>query len=173
MNFLRKDVVIMWKKVFCWLLVVTWLVVIYSFSAKNGENSDYQSKSFIYNTAKSVVSIACNIGIIDEEPTQEQYKDFVYTMNRLVRKLAHGTIYFILAILIMIALSVNRNVTYTSVLITVIICFIYSLTDEFHQTFIDGRTGMLIDCVIDTFGAILGSTIYVLLWKIFRRKSQE
>lgn len=159
----------MWKKVLSWLFVAIWLIVIYSFSAKNGASSDYQSRYFVESVAKSVTKVAHNLGFISEEPSEEQYSDFAYNMNRLARKFAHGTIYFVLAVLIMIALSVNRKITFESILITVIICFIYSLSDELHQSFVDGRTGMLTDCVIDTFGATLGSSVYVLLWKIFHK----
>ena len=172
-KFLRKDVLIMWKKVICWIVVLIWLMVIYSFSARNGINSDYQSRVFIVNMSKSVVKIANYLKLTNTEPTHEQYYKFAYAINGIVRKLAHGFIYFILAILIMVALSINKNITYMNVLITVIVCFIYSITDEYHQSFVDGRTGLLIDCVIDTFGAILGSSIYVLFCKIFHKKVEE
>jgi VanZ family protein len=36
----------------------------------------------------------------------------------------------------------------------------YSLTDEFHQTFVPGRGPSLIDCGIDTTGAALGALVF-------------
>ena len=43
------------------------------------------------------------------------------------------------------------------------ICFIYSLTDEYHQLFINGRTGQFSDCLIDTLGAIIGMIILYII----------
>jgi VanZ family protein len=40
---------------------------------------------------------------------------------------------------------------------TIAFCFLYSTTDEIHQTFVLERTGQLLDCMIDTLGAIIGS----------------
>lgn len=36
------------------------------------------------------------------------------------------------------------------------ICILYAASDEFHQTFVNGRSGELRDIVIDSSGAILG-----------------
>jgi len=40
---------------------------------------------------------------------------------------------------------------------------LYAMTDEFHQTFVPGRTGVWTDVVIDGLGAVAG------LW-LFRRR---
>ena len=53
----------------------------------------------------------------------------------------------------------NNNLALFIVLLS---AFCYSLTDEFHQLFVNGRTGQFSDCLIDTSGAILG----ILLFKI-------
>ena len=43
-----------------------------------------------------------------------------------------------------------------------LICYGYACFDEFHQLFVNGRTGQFSDCLIDTSGAILG----ILLFKV-------
>ena len=41
----------------------------------------------------------------------------------------------------------------------VFIGFLYASTDEFHQTFVPGRSGEIRDILIDTFGVLLGALI--------------
>ena len=168
----------MWKKISCWLLVLFWLMVIFTFSSMDGRESNDQSKTFIMEVSQNIVKLGQKMGIVKETVSTDQFENFTYRVNYLIRKLAHGTIYFVLAILVMFALTRNQEMTYNKYSctegdkcnISVMICLIYSLMDEFHQTFVPGRTGVLFDCVIDTIGSILGSVFIVLFWKIFHRK---
>lgn len=59
---------------------------------------------------------------------------------------------------------------YIPLVFPTLICFIYAVTDEFHQGFVDGRTPKVLDVLIDTAGGIAGAGIIVLFWLIFRRK---
>lgn len=38
----------------------------------------------------------------------------------------------------------------------IILCFLYACSDEFHQTFIGGRSPRMLDVMIDTIGSIVG-----------------
>lgn len=49
---------------------------------------------------------------------------------------------------------------------TIIISYLYSLSDEIHQTFIAGRSGRLKDTLIDLIGIIIGLLILKQLRKI-------
>lgn len=52
--------------------------------------------------------------------------------------------------------------------VALVICFLYSCTDEFHQLFSAGRTASFGDCLIDTFGATAGILVALgiaSLWK--------
>ena len=55
------------------------------------------------------------------------------------------------------------NINYKYCLISLLICYIYSCTDEFHQLFIPGRSGKLVDTFIDLFGSAIGVFSYNLL----------
>lgn len=154
----RRD--FMWKKIFCWLLVIIWLFVIFSFSAKNGASSDVQSRTFIINFANNFASVAKKIGIIKNMPTNEQINNFAYDINPFIRKCAHATVYFILAILILLALNTNKETFFRNIGIAIVICFLYALTDEYHQTTIPGRTGKFVDCIVDTIGGVIACLLY-------------
>ena len=49
---------------------------------------------------------------------------------------------------------------------TIIIAYLYALSDEIHQTFIAGRSGRLRDTFIDLIGILLGLVILRQLRKI-------
>ena len=50
--------------------------------------------------------------------------------------------------------------------ISIPIAYLYALSDEFHQTFIAGRTGRFRDTLIDLLGILIGFLIFSLLKKI-------
>jgi VanZ family protein len=41
-----------------------------------------------------------------------------------------------------------------------LIVVVYSLTDEYHQSFVPGRTASLSDCGIDSVGGAMGMLVY-------------
>lgn len=51
----------------------------------------------------------------------------------------------------------------------VLLCFLYSLTDEYHQSFVPGRTSLFTDCLIDTTGSIIACMIYSVVKKVKER----
>lgn len=87
------------------------------------------------------------------------------TLHHLFRKSAHVTEYAIFSMLLYhCLLGSNRTVWRTKVAaLSVLIAGAYSLTDEFHQVFVPGRTASLLDCGLDTMGATLGMLL-VLTW---------
>lgn len=73
----------------------------------------------------------------------------------LVKKGGHLAAYAVLAILARWAgLSVKH---------TIFLALIYAVSDEYHQTFVAGRSGNVTDVVIDLLGAGLGLLLYRLL----------
>lgn len=78
-------------------------------------------------------------------------------LHLLIRKLAHLTEYAIFSLLLYQSLQFNPSPTWRlrTALWAVLVAGLYSLTDEYHQVFTPGRTASLMDCGIDTTGAIL------------------
>lgn len=79
------------------------------------------------------------------------------SLHFLVRKLAHLTEYAVLAFLLYRSLRGSRPRVWElrTAAWSVLVAGLYSLTDELHQRFVPGRGGSLVDCGIDTAGAIL------------------
>ena len=55
-------------------------------------------------------------------------------------------------------------------IITIIWGIIYASTDEFHQTFIAGRNGSVLDVLLDTSGVIFGVVIVSCMIYIYNKK---
>lgn len=76
----------------------------------------------------------------------------------VVRKTAHFTEYALLAALWWRALR-SRFTDPTAMRAALAIAIGYAITDEFHQTFVDGRNGSPVDVLIDAAGAATGVAI--------------
>ena len=126
------------------VLVALWACVIFVFSNTPAETSDDQSKGIVY--------------MIAQELNIELTSDTVDALNVLLRKFAHASVYFILAIITTAAIiQLNKKTERRCYVLAVIFCFIYAITDEYHQLFVNGRSGEFRDVLIDTSGAIIGA----------------
>jgi VanZ family protein len=74
--------------------------------------------------------------------------------------IGHFTEYAILAGLLMFAAVGGRNLTVTLALTLLLACSLYGVSDEYHQSFVPGRTPDPIDWATDTAGA--GASIAVI-----------
>ncbi|MFP7171066.1 VanZ family protein [Terribacillus sp. 7520-G] len=90
-----------------------------------------------------------------------------------IRKAAHFSVYFCLAILAFAALYKGFGLKYRmSLRISLVISILYACFDEFHQSLTPGRTPYVGDVMIDTIGAcvgllvvIIGKNLYRIYWK--------
>jgi VanZ family protein len=76
------------------------------------------------------------------------------TADLILRKIAHFTEYALLCFLWWRALRTVMDGR-RAALVALAIASAYSITDEFHQTFVEGRHGTPVDWAIDTAGAAL------------------
>ena len=72
----------------------------------------------------------------------------------LLRKLAHVTEYAVLTALVAGAARPRRAVPLA---VALAISLGYAATDEFHQTFVDGRHGTPVDVLIDSIGIAIAA----------------
>lgn len=82
-----------------------------------------------------------------------------------IDKLAHLSIYGLLAATTLFAFTERWQAERAglAVLITIFFCFVYGLTDEFHQSFIPGRTPSAADIGADIGGAVLVGGVWLRL----------
>lgn len=85
-------------------------------------------------------------------------------MTFLVRKSAHTVAYFVLGVLIFnIVKDFRLNRARQAIVISVAVAFLYAVSDEFHQLFVQGRSCELRDVMIDTVAATIGICLYCLI----------
>ncbi len=70
----------------------------------------------------------------------------------IARKLAHIFVYFVLTGLVWYALEPTPMWKGTRLRTAFIIAFLYAISDEYHQTFVPGRSGSPVDVLIDSIG---------------------
>ena len=133
------------KTKLAYIPAIIWMIVIFCFSHQSASQSSNLSSGIV---AKLIDFIKYNLSININE-------DLLHTA---IRKGAHFTEYLILAVFVMFGLTKN-NVS-KPFLKSVIICALYAMTDEFHQLFVDGRSGRVFDVMVDTSGAVLGTFIF-------------
>lgn len=70
-------------------------------------------------------------------------------------KLYHAGAYFILALFAWLCFRHFIDRPWLLAIVTLIFCSLYGMSDEWHQSFIDGRSSDLIDWLADTIGAAI------------------
>ena len=76
-------------------------------------------------------------------------------IDTIGRKLIHAAEYGLLCFLWWRALRLTGGSPNRALLAAVAISSLYAVSDEYHQTFVDGRHGSPLDWAIDTMGAAL------------------
>lgn len=89
----------------------------------------------------------------------------IKNLEYLVRKSFHFGIYAILGLCIYKTFETHRY----SIILSILICFLYASSDEIHQLFVPGRSGEFHDVFIDTCGACLGICIIYFITILKRR----
>ena len=78
----------------------------------------------------------------------------------ILRKIAHILEYAILTFLLFRAgISAGWQIK-KAIILSIIIAFLYALTDEYHQTFVSGRQGRLKDVGFDSIGVLIVSLVW-------------
>lgn len=141
------------KKIYLkWILVLTWMIVIFLFSSDPAVVSDEKSGF--------VLEMLNDLGV-------DLNSSFGELANFIIRKAAHFTEYFILYLLLFNALK-DKYSFRKALIMSLTITFLYACSDEVHQIFVPGREGRFRDVLIDTSGGIFAG----LLISIYRIKNK-
>ena len=135
------------KRIIKWVLLIIWMIVIFLFShqAHSGDTT--------HSILEQIFPFINNNNDID-------------ILNFIIRKSAHITEYIILSLLTISLLKEYTKEERIIILLSIIISFTYACTDEFHQIFVPGRSGQLIDVLIDGTGVATGTCICLLVIKL-------
>lgn len=94
-----------------------------------------------------------------------------YVLHNFIRKNAHFFIYLLFGVLVKNALSTSNIKGIKAILIALLICAAYAASDEFHQSFVPGRTSLISDIFIDSSGSFVGILLYSILDWISGKRS--
>jgi len=139
------------RKIFWWILLIIWMVLIFLFSAQTAVKSDALSAG--------LVSKIVHIFI----PRYDMLSDadklvYINHWNNVFRKSAHVFIYIVFSLLLISTLKQYR--LKKKYLLTLLVCLFYAITDEWHQLFVAGRGPALSDVAIDLMGILIGLIIF-------------
>ncbi len=132
------------------LLLIGWMGLIFYLSHQTADDSSNLSGGLIRKVASFIFPNLSSASL----------ENLVSSLQFIVRKGAHFSLYGVLGVL-----SFTAIVTYTVIplavrcFISFLISALYSMSDEYHQTFVNGRSGELRDIIIDCAGALLGILI--------------
>ncbi len=146
------------SKTLCWTAVILWMAFIFYLSHQPAEQSNQLSKGITEIIIQTIERVAF---IVAPDSTFD-----VRDLNHYVRKNAHFIAYLVLGVLVINALRSSGVKGYRSWALALGICILYAISDEFHQTFIPGRSGEVRDVFIDTAGASVGIFMYVFTSKL-------
>jgi len=94
----------------------------------------------------------------------------VEVVHHFVRKSAHFIEYFIFALLVYRGIQgVRKGFHWSWAFVAWGVAAAYSLSDEFHQIFIESRGPSLLDSLIDSTGALAALLVLFLVYRYFRR----
>ena len=134
------------------------MVTIFCFSNEKSDKSTDTSGSAI----KTVLSRFEQFNNLEQDDQQK----LIENLQHPIRKLAHFTIYAIGGVLIFNFINTYEIENRKKIMFTILAGALYAVTDEIHQLFIPGRSGEIIDVMIDTSGVSIGCIIIYCLYKL-------
>ena len=135
---------------------------IFFFSSDEKNASDKKSDGVIVSVTEKIIGKKLN---------SKEKRYYIDKFVRPVRKSAHFTIYLLLGLLFTSILKEYNIIDKRCIIYTLIFVFLYACSDEIHQLFVAGRSGEILDVLIDTSGGMVGSVFYKLIFN--RRKNHE
>ena len=148
------------KKIMSTILVIIWMFTIFYFSHQQGTGSS--------STSKKVSMTIVNIFDIKNEMQDEEKQEIVEKIEPVIRKLAHFGLYMIGGILLINCTYTYKTNIKTASINASIIGVLYSASDEIHQLFVNGRSGKIIDVIIDSLGIFTGIVFYLIIITIIK-----
>lgn len=148
------------------VLLLCTFYIIFGFSSQDGEKSGGISKKitgFILEKSSKYNSL--------EQMKKEEVSK---RTERIIRKIAHFSIYTLVGFLLMALFSTYENIKRKyQIYISAIMGILYAISDEIHQSFTPGRGPKITDVFIDSLGVFFGMTVILLIVEIINRKNKK
>lgn len=142
------------KTLFKATLLVAWMAVIFWFSSEGHDASTARSDT-----------------VVNLLPGGFGWPQDIATF--LTRKAAHAFIYFVLGILTFNLVKEYVPFKKHAILISIVFVLLYAVSDEFHQSFVPGRSAELRDVLIDTLAGTVGVAAFYSAHAVRRRQTKK
>ncbi len=149
------------RRIIYLMLVILMMLLIFYFSAMQGHDSSSMSGKITEWIIRRVFP-----GYSDM-PADQRLGAF-RLMEHIVRKCAHFSEYAFLGAFVTLLFSTFSFKHQKSA--AFFLSALYALSDEWHQSFVDGRGPMLPDVLIDSTGAAVGILVVTILILIRRKR---
>lgn len=152
------------KKLVSWMAVIAWCGLIFAFSAQTGDESSAVSGGLCSWISKGIAQL------LGQEPAGA----FPRGLEVVIRKLAHGGVYFVLGLLAANLLRLYRTrPSRAQWLVSLLAGLLYAVSDEVHQLFVSGRAGRVTDVLIDFIGYAVGFAILLWMRRVLARRADR
>lgn len=156
-----KKNIFFFLKPLSFLPALVMMYVIFGFSAQDAQTSGNLSMDFSYK----VIEIGNNI--LEKGLDEQQMEYYAFRIEHPVRKAAHMTEYFILAVAVSFPFYVYGMRGIRLISTAAVICVAFAAGDEYHQSFVAGRGPSVTDVGIDSIGVFFGVLAVQILCRIF------
>lgn len=146
------------NKKIAWGMAIGWMSLIFILS--------HQPASVSSGLSSGITEFLLGI-ITDVFPGSDARVEQFHT---LVRKNAHFIAYLVLSVLLVNAFGRWGRLGGRTLVAAFTIAVLYAASDEFHQLFIEGRSGEVRDVLIDSAGAAAGIAICWLIDYLLRKR---
>ncbi len=144
------------------LLVILCMLAIFLFSCENSEKSTKRTDDLI----NKVINVSSKEHNISVDNTTETGENIIVT---IIRKGAHFLEFFLLGFLVVNLIKDYKELTVKRIILCILFCSLYAVSDEIHQLFVSGRSCEIKDMIIDTTGSTVGAMLYYLLYNNFHK----
>ena len=155
------------KHIIRYLLMICIVIVCCTIFRFSSEQSTESSRTSV-GVTKFIVSI------IWQDNPEVNTDTLINTIHPIIRKVAHFSIYLLLGTLVMCCAQTFKGCKEYKFDASVMLCFFYACTDEFHQLFVPGRSGEFTDVCLDTVGATFGILlVMIIVWIVEKIKNRN
>lgn len=152
-------------RIVLFILILTTFITIFRFSSQDGQTSSSLSKEVTENVTKRINKI--------QNLEEAQKKNVLSRIEKIIRKIAHFSLYTIVGILLMSLACTYEFTEFKRGGISFLIGLMYACLDELHQFFISERSAQITDVMIDSMGVLFGILLVMLIYKIYTSRKEK